>query len=99
MDTLNDYYPLYPQNPDNAGLSDSEISENSDYATRLNCINNLKKRKKPLKFDDFCLVHSDDLWYLWCIINEFTDTNNCILLNKLTYSSFCSMCYENSTKT
>ena len=89
MDILNEYYPLYPDNPANEGLSDSDIEENRKYAEKI------KKRKK-INFDDFCAVHSDDLWYLWCIINEFTNTNNLSLLNKIDYPSFCSMCYENT---
>ena len=94
MDILNDYYPLYPENPDKA--SDSEISENNEYISKLYSINNSKKRKKNLKFDDFCLKYSDDLWYLWCIISEFTNNGN--ILANMEYSSFCSMCYENSVK-
>ena len=94
MDILNDYYPLYPENPNKA--SDSEISENNEYISKLDSINNSKKRKKNLKFDDFCLKYSDDLWYLWCIISEFTNNGN--ILANMEYSSFCSMCYENSVK-
>ena len=99
MDNLNDYYPLYPPNPDTVGLSDSDISENNVYVSKLEKINNNRKRKKEYCFDDFCLVHSDNLWYLWCILNEFTDTNHSPLLNKLSYNSFCAMCYQNSSKT
>ena len=89
MDILNEYYPLYPDNPANEGLSDSDLEENRNYVEKI------KKRKK-INFDDFCALHSDDLWYLWCIINEFTNTNNLDLLNKIDYPSFCSMCYENT---
>ena len=94
MNNLNDYYPLYPPNPDTCGLSESELSENAEYVEKLTN----RKRKKELTYEDFCLIHNDDLWYLWCIINEFTDTNNSLLLNKLTYVSFCTMCYNNSSK-
>ena len=98
MDTLNDYYPLYPRNPGTSDLSDSEISENNEYISALDSINAGRKRKKEFTYDDFCLIHNDNLWYLWCIINEFTETNKCVLLNKMLYPNFCVMCYENSTK-
>jgi hypothetical protein len=96
MDTLNDYYPLYAQNPETAGLSDSEISDNNIHVERITELNHTRKRRRNYTFDDFCLIHSDDLWYLWCIIKEFT--NNSVILDRLEYHSFCSMCYENSTK-
>ena len=56
MDVLNDYYPLYPENPDTAGLSESELSENQEHIETLERLNGGRKRKKPLHFDDFCLV-------------------------------------------
>ena len=96
MDILNDYYPLVPENPQLEGLSDSEISENNEYIAKLDSINNGKKRKKNLTIDDFCLKYSDDLWYLWCIIKDFTQNGN--ILASMDYSSFCSMCYTNSVK-
>jgi hypothetical protein len=99
MDVLNDYYPLYPENPDTAGLSESELSENQEHIETLERLNGGRKRKKPLHFDDFCLVHSDTLWYLWCMINEFTQTHCSPLLNRMDYPKFCSVCYDNSTKT
>jgi len=89
MDILNEYYPLYPENPD-----DFSSDEDRDYI-----VNQLsEKRTKPLIFDDFCMIHSDDLWYMWCIIQEFVDTNSLNLLDRMDYAKFCSMCYENSTK-
>jgi hypothetical protein len=98
MDTLNDYYPLYPPNPETCSLSESEISENLQHLTELERINERKKRKRAMVYDDFMLKYSDDLWYLWCIIREFTDTNYSTLLDRMDYPSFCNMCYENSTK-
>ena len=76
----------------------TESSEKDEYTSKLKSLNE-NKRKKEYIFDDFCLIHSDNLWYMWCIINEFTDTNNCILLNKMNYPMFCAMCYENSSRT
>jgi hypothetical protein len=71
MDVLNDYYPLHPPNPDHS-LSDSEISENNEHISKLDNINLNRKRKKHITFDDFCIKYSDDLWYIWCIIKDYT---------------------------
>ena len=52
MDILNDYYPLYPPNPEIP--SDSEESEeNHRYVHKLDTINTGRKRKKIFSFDDF----------------------------------------------
>ena len=99
METLNEYYPLYPDNPETAELSEIELAENHEYITNLEKINDGRRNKKPFSFEDFCLKHSDNLWYLWCIINEFTDTNSSRLLNRMDYPKFCAMCFENSCKT
>ena len=103
MDILNDYLPAYPPNPVNQDLSESEISENEDYVNKLkslniNRINSInRKRKKEYIFDDWSMIYSEELWDLWCIIGEFK--KNSILLDRMDFSNFCSMCYENSTKT
>jgi len=96
MDVLNDYHPMYPDNPETSSMSESEHCENEQYIAKLDSINNSRKRKKDLTFDDFCTKHSDDLWHLWCIIEEYSRISG--LLNTLEYSSFCSLTYENSTK-
>jgi hypothetical protein len=81
MDYLNDFYPLYPPNPDPPDESFVEAS---------------RKRKKKLDFSDFCNIHSDDLWYLWCMITEFSSNTDAGLLSRMDYAMFCSLCYENS---
>ena len=96
MDILNDYHPIYPQNPDNIGLSESEISENEEHIERLTGINNRKKRKKIYTFDDWSMIYSEQLWHIWCVINEFKSGTN--ILDRMDYPGFCSMCYDNSTK-
>ena len=85
MDILNDLYPLYPENPDPAHYTEHEQELSN-------------KRKKELTFDDYCAVHSDDIWYLWCMVQEFRQTSNNSLLDTLDYATFCSLCYENSSK-
>ena len=94
MDILNDYYPLYPTNPEI--VSDSEESENENYIKKFENINTGKKRKKILTIDDFCLKYNDDMWYIWCIIHDYSQTSG--LLNNMTYTTFCEMCYQNSSK-
>ena len=92
MDLLNDYYPLCQANPDTSELSDSELSEREEY------IRTLTKRSgnRKLTFDDWNIKYSDDLWYMWCNLKEYTEGTK--LLNKMEYHSFCSMVYENSSK-
>ena len=98
MDLLNDYHPIYPPNPDKADLSDSELSENEKYTNTLLRINGSRRNKKGMTFDDWCRVYSDELWHMWCIISDFTQSNNLNLFDKADYASFCSMAFENSSK-
>lgn len=94
MDTLNDYYPIYPQNPENEELSDSDLSEKEQYIRTLTGINGNKK----LTFDDWSIKYSDDTWYMWCMIKGYAESGCMRLLNTMDYGSFCSMVYEGSTK-
>ena len=97
MDILNDYYPLYSENPTNKNHSDeSEIGENNNHINQLEIINNRKRRKKTLSADDFSLKYGNDMWYIWCIIHDYSMATS--LLDKLTFAQFCQMCYENSSK-
>ena len=89
MDIFNDLYPLYPENPETTNLSETEEQERSSLV-------NLGKKRKRLYFDDYCAVYSDDLWHLWCIIEDFKKGSD--LLDCLDFSAFCSVCYENSSK-
>ena len=50
MDILNEYYPLYSENPANIGSDESEMSENNEYIQQLEKINDRKKRKNRLIF-------------------------------------------------
>jgi hypothetical protein len=88
MDILNDHYPLYPDNPDPSNFTEQEQQD----AEVL-----IKKRKKQLTFDDYCAVYSDDLWYLWCMVQEFRESSNKSILDTLDYPSFCRVCYDNCT--
>ena len=98
MDILNDYYPLCPSNPDIPSDTDNEIEYAEDYAyiEKLDNLNAGKKRKNIFTIDDFCLKYNDDMWYLWNILHDYSQSSN--LLDNLTFSKFCEMCYENSSK-
>ena len=91
MDYFNDLNPIYPPNPDTVGLSDSDVSERNDIIEKIY----LRKRKRRVNFDDFCTLYSDELWHLWCVIQENSIYSG--LLNKLSYPTFCSTCYENTS--
>ena len=95
MDILNDQLHPYPPNPATTDLSESEISENEEYITTLRKINRTRKRPRRLSFDDWNMMYSDDLWYLWCLIVPFKEVP---ILDRMDYPTFCSMCYENSSK-
>ena len=94
MDILNDYI-LHPENPETS-ISDTESIENDKYIDKLDLINTNRRRKRELSFDDYCLKYSDDIWYIWCIINDYSKSSG--LLDCLDYPTFCTVCYENSVK-
>ena len=96
MDLLNDYHPIYPPNPALSDLSDSDLSDNENYINTLLNLNNTRKRKRTFTFDEWSAVYSDELWHLWCIIDDFRKGSN--LLNNLDFSNFCNLCYQNSTQ-
>jgi len=95
MDILNDQLHPYPQNPATIDLSESEISENEEHVLTLKKFKETRKRSRYLGFDDWNMIYSDDLWYLWCLILPFKETR---ILDRMDYPTFCSMCYENSSK-
>ena len=90
MDILNDYCIVNEPNPDHLGLNETQINEQRDYSY------NLRKRKRNLNYEDFCLVHSDDLWFLWNTIKQFSVSSYSFLLNELDYTTFCEVCYNNT---
>jgi hypothetical protein len=98
MDTLNDYYPLYLQNPDVIDLSDSELDELDQHRESVFRHQAGRLNKKDLTFDDWSCIYSDEIWYLWCMIGEYTCTNALPFFNKMEYSNFCSMLYDTSSK-
>ena len=88
MDSLNEEYPLYPPNPNI--YTDSEKEEIEEF--------NIKLRNKDLPFDLFCIKYSDELWYFWCMCKEHIDFNMLPFFDKMTYNSFCHICFKNSKR-
>jgi len=87
MDCLNDEYPLYPPNP--RTYSDLEKEEAEQTIIKL-------KNNRDLPFDTFCVNYSDELWYFWCMCKEHTEFCMLPFFDKMTFISFCHMCYKNS---
>lgn len=83
MDTLNNNNSL------NIFSSDGESSENDIKKTKKNF------KKMGTKADDWFINHSDDLWYMWCIIKDYSEYTG--LLDKMDYSKFAFFCFNNST--
>jgi len=98
MDLLNEYIHVHPPNPLNRGLSESDISDNEMYVDKLQELNRNKIKKHEYEYGDWCMIHSSDLWNLWCLIYDFKK-NGSNLLSKMNFAKFCDMCYNNSRKT
>lgn len=81
MDTLNDYYPLYGPNPYSDTGSDSEKEIPVIDANTQ---------------EDWETWYSDELWYLWSIIQEHVTINNLEFFNKINFIEFKSMVYKNT---
>ena len=92
MDLLNDYHPIYQENPENNSQSESEVEETKKH---VELYERVRKRRK-IPFDDFCTIYSDEMWYIWCIIKDYGEASG--IFDKLSYPKLCELCYENSTK-
>jgi hypothetical protein len=92
MDILNDYYPLVS---DTIEHETSISDEDYEYINQLDNINSRSRRKKILSSDDFNMKYGDDIWYIWNIIRDYSDGQ---FLDRMDYASFCSICYDHSTK-
>jgi hypothetical protein len=76
--------------------SDTDSSE-YNYNNNVNHFVHRKKNNHYLNFDDWTTVYSDDLYYIWNIIKEYTN-NNVPILDQLDYTKFVLLCFENSSK-
>ena len=92
-----DCYSFWTQQPPIQAEEES-VDSNSDYEyiKELDSINSRKKRKRIMTMDDYCLKYGDDIWYLWNIIKDYSETSG--VCEKLDYPTFCQVCYENSEK-
>jgi hypothetical protein len=73
-------------------LSESDLSEREEY------INNLTNLRRRLTFDEWSLVYSEDLWYMWCMLKEYTTYNTIPVFENMDYGSFCHIAYEKSPR-
>jgi hypothetical protein len=100
MDILNDKYPLYEEYL-SQDFSDSDSDHEFNHKQKQTAIeiqNLIKPNKKLLLVDEWNIIHSDDLWYLWCVIQETIYINNSPLLDRVDYPTYCEWVYRNSTK-
>ena len=88
MDILNEHYTLYPKNPNTYSDSEKEEVENLS----------IKLKNRDLPFDLFCVKYSDELWYFWSMCKEHTEFCMLPFFNKMTFTSFCHICYKNSKR-
>ena len=90
----------YPKNNDDYSLqilnkndySDSD-STSDDYI-----IHSFYRKSKKISLDQWEFIFSDDIWYMWSILKEYTRHGNLPILDSMDYPSFVSMCYHNSNK-
>lgn len=99
MDLLNDQYPLFNEDT----LDDNNSDESSDYLEKKNIATEIQKlikskSNKFLKFDEWNIIYSDELWYLWCTVQETISINNSPFLDRIEYTAFCNWIYKNSSK-
>jgi hypothetical protein len=71
-------------------LSDSDSSTNYFYQK----VNNSKK----LSFDEWNIIYSDEIYYMYTLLLNYINDSNSPLLGNLDYSKFMFFCYENSSK-
>jgi hypothetical protein len=76
--------------------SDSEDSDNNEFNNNI-IITRKKRKEYYLDLDEWVTLYSDDLYYIWNRIKEYT-THNVPILDKIDYSDFVSLCFKNSSK-
>jgi len=101
MDLLNDEYPLYEENPQHPCTEEyyNYISDQKETVQKIRDLTKRRpKKKKNLQSDEWEVYYSDDLWYLWCIMNEYITSNNLPFMERTKYSDFVNIVYRNSSK-
>ena len=83
MDTLNDYYLDFVNNP-----NDIDYELKQEIADRPERI--------QLTFDEWCCWYSDELWNIYQHLREMTEYTS--IFDTLDYPAFCSMSYDYSSK-
>jgi hypothetical protein len=100
MDILEDFYPLYQDNPYNTNKDsiDTSDSESIEYVpkNKFNSFTPIKNPKAARNYDNWACRHSDDLWYFWCMCQEYTQVNCLPFMDAMSFADFSMMCYKNS---
>ena len=87
----------------NLDLSDTDSTTDEGEKMITNLTNFPKKRisKRKTKLDDigdWVIKYDDDIWYLWGLIQDYIKNANLGILDKMDYSNFVIMCYDNSSR-
>jgi hypothetical protein len=91
-----DYSPNNMNN--NATRMGNQINPNNVVFVNNNKNNINNKNKKLEQFDSWTLEFSDDLWYMWNILKEYTQNASIPILDLMDYTAFVNMCHANSSK-
>jgi len=98
MDILENFYPLYQENP-NPSSSKSETSESDFEETKIIYSKKPKSKSRIAgNYDNWCVKHSDNLWYFWCMCKEHLDMNCLPFMDSIDYADFTLFCYKNSMR-
>ena len=91
---------LYVLNDQSGYTSESsnDYSPQNNFFINNSSKNNNSKKKKLEQFDSWTLEFSDDLWYMWNILKEYTQNASIPILDLMDYPSFVNMCHANSSK-
>ena len=92
MDHLDDY-SLYALNYPELSDSESTVSDENNIIIRH------KRSSHHHGIDHWQCIYDDELWYMYSMLKDYIKFANLSILDKLSYSTFVFMCYENSSPT
>ena len=98
---MHDDYSNLVNNPvvsdSDSTTEDSELVNNNN--SNLLVIQRKRINKRKNKLDDmgeWITQYDDDVWYLWGLIQDYIKNTNLAILDKMDYSKFAMMCYDNT---
>jgi hypothetical protein len=89
---------LYVLNDQPGYTSESSNDDSPQNIIIVNKNNKIPKNKKLEQFETWTLEFSDDLWYMWNILKEYTQNASIPILDLMDYTAFVNMCHANSSK-